>query len=99
MPMTAWTRIFVEAPGLRPTASAALKPTRPTPMAAPRQPRPPWMLPVISAITDVMLSSLFWWIAAVRALGTVPAEKCGSVRGFLLLVVVLFAVVADEADV
>jgi len=35
------TRILPKAPGLRPTASDALEPTRPTPTAAPKQARPP----------------------------------------------------------
>src|SRR5580692_2343376 len=101
MPMIACTRIFVAAPGLRPTASAALKPTRPTPMAAPRQPRPPWMLPVISAIT---------WVIVVCALFLVDCRRprsrhgpggkgCASMGGFRVVVVVLVAVIADEADV
>src|ERR1700678_2847490 len=69
-------------------------------MAAPRQPRPPWMLPVISAITwIIVMSFLFWWISAVRTLGTVPAVKCGSVRGFRVLPLVVVPVVADEADI
>src|SRR5208283_1425434 len=99
MPRMPCTRIFVEAPGLRPTASAALKPTRPTPMAAPRQPRPPWMLPVISAITGIIVVCVLgWWIAAVRALHGPGGKGTGSVRG-LLVRFVLVAVVADEADV
>ena len=44
------TMILVEAPGLRPVASAAFAPTKPTPMADPSAASPTWMLPDISAI-------------------------------------------------
>src|SRR5580693_4928334 len=98
MPRMAWTRIFVEAPGLRPTASAALKPTRPTPMAAPRQPRPPWMLPVISASTECMVMCLFFVGCRRPRSGHGPGGK-GSVGRVLVFLVVLVAVVAEEADV
>src|SRR6185295_9985398 len=50
-----WTRIFVEAPGLRPTASEAFMPMKPTPRAAPRAARPTWMLPAISASMGLMV--------------------------------------------
>src|SRR5512135_1122788 len=43
-----WTRIFVDAPGLRPTASEAFMPMRPTAMAAPNAARPTWRLPIIA---------------------------------------------------
>src|SRR5271170_2012520 len=99
MPMMAWTRIFVAAPGLRPTASAALKPTRPTPMAAPRQPRPPWMLPVISAITSVMLYAFFGGSPPSALWARSRRKSVGSVGGLLVLLVVVVAVVADQADV
>src|SRR5215471_14962896 len=39
------TRIFVAAPGLRPTALDAAIPIRPTLRAAPTAARPTWMLP------------------------------------------------------
>ena len=42
-----WTRIFVDATGLRPTASEAFAPIKPTPMAAPSAARPTCILPVI----------------------------------------------------
>src|SRR5271169_598917 len=94
-----WTRIFVEAPGLRPTASAALKPTRPTPMAAPRQPRPPWMLPVISAITGIMFCIfVVGGLPPSARLARSRRERVGSMRGLLVLIVPV-PVVADEANV
>src|SRR5215813_398401 len=43
-----WTRIFVEAPGLRPTASDAVMPIKPTARAAPSADKPMCMLPVMS---------------------------------------------------
>ena len=52
--------IWVEAPGLRPVASAALKPTIPTPMADPSAARPTWMLPAISAIRGNHVMLLFF---------------------------------------
>src|SRR5579863_2320524 len=42
-----WTRIFVEATGLRPTASEAAMPIRPTLMAAPRAAKPTCKFPLI----------------------------------------------------
>src|ERR1039457_1990223 len=45
----ACTRILVEAPGLRPTASEAFMPMNPTPMAAPSAARPTCRLPVTPA--------------------------------------------------
>src|SRR5690606_13249528 len=55
IPMMAWTRTLPEAAGLRPTASAALKPMRPTPRAAPRRPNALVILPVISAMSMVVV--------------------------------------------
>src|SRR5271166_214 len=99
MPRMPCTRIFVDAPGLRPTASAALKPTRPTPMAAPRQPRPPWMLPVISAMTGIMfVCFLVGGLPPPARLARSRRESFGSMGGVLLPFVGV-AVVADEADV
>src|SRR6266403_1925001 len=40
-----WTRIFVAAPGLRPTAVEAAVPIKPTPTAAPAAARPTWIFP------------------------------------------------------
>src|SRR5437899_12853038 len=40
-----WTKIFVAAPGLRPTAVEAAVPIKPTPTAAPAAARPTWMFP------------------------------------------------------
>ena len=40
MARIAWTKIFVDAPGLRPTASEALTPINPTPTAAPNAAKP-----------------------------------------------------------
>src|SRR6516165_1285395 len=42
-----WTKTFVEASGLRPTASEAFMPIKPTPRAAPSAARPTVKLPVI----------------------------------------------------
>src|SRR5215472_17682011 len=44
-----WTRIFVAAPGLRPTASEAFMPMKPTPRAPPNAASPTCMFPVSSA--------------------------------------------------
>ena len=41
----------------------------------------------------------FLWVAAVRALGTVPAEKCVLVGAFLVLLMVVVPMVAEKADV
>jgi len=48
--MIAAVRIGPEAPGLRPVASAALAPTKPTPIAEPSAARPICKLPVMSII-------------------------------------------------
>src|SRR3954467_6505396 len=99
MPMMPWTRILVEAPGLRPTASAALKPTRPTPMAAPRQPRPPWRLPVSSARTWVMLG-LSLWLECRRPRSEHGPDGKALVRAVAVVVgVMIVPVIADEPDV
>src|SRR4029453_838045 len=45
-----WTRICVEAPGLRPTASEAAMPIKPTATAAPIAAKPTCMLPIISLV-------------------------------------------------
>ena len=45
--MIAAVRMGPEAPGLRPVASAALAPTKPTPMAEPSAARPICKLPVM----------------------------------------------------
>src|SRR5215831_5936812 len=45
-----WTRIFVEAPGLRPTASEAFMPIKPTPRAAPSAAKPTCRFPVICSV-------------------------------------------------
>src|SRR5215813_9210273 len=42
-----WTRTLVDASGLRPTASDALMPIRPTAMAAPRAAKPTCKFPLI----------------------------------------------------
>src|SRR5262249_39163845 len=56
-----WTRTFVEASGLRPTASEAFMPIRPTPMAAPSAARPTCRLPLISARgSDILV--LFYYL-------------------------------------
>src|SRR4051812_382320 len=93
MPRMAWTMILPDAPGLRATPSVAAAPTRPTPMAAPRQPRPPWMLPDISARMLVMVG--------VCLVGFPPCAVDYAPGGKGLVGVVMFAVavVANEADV
>ena len=48
--MIAAVRMGPEAPGLRPVASAALAPTKPTPIAEPSAARPICKLPVISLL-------------------------------------------------
>src|SRR3954465_12982098 len=59
-----WTNIAVAAPGLRPTASDALAPINPTPIAAPRAARPMWILPVIPSanmgINDIYIYLSFF---------------------------------------
>src|SRR5206468_5397532 len=62
-----WTRIFVAAPGLRPTASEAFIPMSPTPRAAPRAARPTCRFPVSSAnigINDIYVFPFFYGSAA-----------------------------------
>src|SRR5215471_7090617 len=69
-----WTRIFVEAPGLRPTASEAFMPMKPTPTAAPSAASPTCMFPVISAnigINDIYVFPFF-------AFSTAPAIEHGQ---------------------
>src|SRR5215469_6803289 len=55
-----WTRTFVEASGLRPTASEAFIPIKPTPMAAPSAARPTVKFP------DIYLFVPFLTVRAVE---------------------------------
>jgi hypothetical protein len=48
-----WTSTFVEAPGLRPTASDAFIPMIPTAMAAPRAANAMCKLPVIVSVLSL----------------------------------------------
>src|SRR5947207_297963 len=71
-----WTRIFVAAPGLRPTASDAFIPIKPTPSAAPRAASPTCMLPANSAImgmTDIYLP--FFGFCPAAAIEHGPAGR------------------------
>src|SRR5512144_1257739 len=91
-----WTRIFVAAPGLRPTASEAFMPMKPTPRAAPRAARPTCMLPVNSAsigISDIFLIPFFLLPTAPAIEHGQTAEILSVVRRFVL---VLFLVLADQ---
>src|SRR5690349_720455 len=79
-----WTRIFVEAPGLRPTASEAFIPMKPTPTAAPSAANPTCRFPVISAnigISDIYLP--FFAFSAAPAIEHGQAVEILVMRGFV----------------
>src|SRR5215467_6796559 len=63
-----WTNIFVEAPGLRPTASEAFMPMNPTPSAAPSAARPTCVFPVISANIGVSVISFLSFFSPAPAI-------------------------------
>src|SRR5882762_8686767 len=73
------TRIFVAAPGLRPTASDALAPIRPTPMAAPSAANPTWIFPVIPSanigINDIYMFTFLCFSQRLPQLNTVQPLK------------------------
>src|SRR5690242_19159406 len=76
-----WTNIFVEAPGLRPTASEAFIPMKPTPMAAPSAAKPTCVFPVISANIGVSVISFLSFFSAAPAIEHGQAvEIVSSVR-------------------
>src|SRR5580765_2065786 len=89
-----WTRIFVAAPGLRPTASEAFMPMRPTPSAAPSAANPTCRFPVIPSanigINDiyVFLSLLFSAAPAIehgQAAEILNHSMMSRLRAFLML--------------
>src|SRR6266436_2470040 len=83
-----WTRIFVEAPGLRPTASEAFMPMKPTPTAAPSAANPTCRFPVISAnigISDIYLP--FFAFSAAPAIEHGQTAEILVMRGFVSLFV------------
>src|SRR5438876_12386863 len=89
------TRILVEAPGLRPTASEAFMPINPTPRAAPSAARPTCRLPLISARMGINIRLSFRFSQRLPRLNTVKPLK------FLNLVLMMglllpFLVHADQ---
>src|SRR5262245_61685398 len=68
IPSTASVMTFPNAPGLRPTASEAFIPTRPTPMAEPRPHKPTWILPLISANIGVTITFPFFCFVVAQRL-------------------------------
>src|SRR5204863_6709473 len=69
------TRILVDAPGLRPTASEAFMPMNPTPIAAPSAARPTCRLPLISANIGVNIVFLSLLSQRLPRLNTVKPPK------------------------
>src|SRR5215475_3517132 len=61
-----WTRIFVEAPGLRPTAPEAVMPIKPTARAAPSAAKPTCMLPIISFILPFPAATAVEYVRAAK---------------------------------
>src|SRR5215472_123129 len=87
-----WTRIFVAAPGLRPTASDAFIPMKPTPRAAPSAANPTCTFPLSSAnmgINDIYVVSFLSVARWLPRLNTVKPAKFKSVvrlpRFFIVL--------------
>src|ERR1039457_2468163 len=78
----ACTRILVEAPGLRPTASEAFMPMNPTPRAAPSAARPTVRFPVIPSANMGITISIYLSVAQrLPRLNTVkPLKFLNSVR-------------------
>src|SRR5256885_15333688 len=70
-----WTKTLVEAPGLRPTASAPFIPMKPTPIAAPSAARPTCRLPLISANIGVNIVFLSLLSQRLPRLNTVKPPK------------------------
>src|ERR1017187_252106 len=85
----ACTRTLVEEPGLRPTASEAFMPMKPTPMAAPSAARPTCRLPVTpSANIGINISSYLSIAQRLPRLNTVkPLKLTKSVGASGLFVV------------
>src|SRR5688572_8563747 len=76
IPRMDWTRILPEAAGLRPTASAALVPMRPTAVAAAMRPAAEAMLPVISARIMCVVVGLFLFVLSVVHVYWIHAPDC-----------------------
>src|SRR5215813_1844592 len=70
-----WTRIFVEAPGLRPTASEAVMPIKPTARAAPSAAKPTCMLPIISFILPFPAATAVEYVRAAKKFLLVGARR------------------------
>src|SRR6185369_8490190 len=91
----ACTRIFVAAPGLRPTASEAFMPMKPTPRAEPKQASPMCRFPVISASNGVNILYafvLFRFSRRLPRLNTVKPPKSlvvGLVAGAVAMTIVV----------
>src|SRR5579863_10205852 len=84
------TRIGVAAPGLRPTASEAFIPMKPTPRAAPSAARPTCRFPLISANIGINILFPFLFVAQrLPRLNTVKPPKFLmmrlAVRVFLIM--------------
>src|SRR5579864_6155924 len=90
-----WTRIFVAAPGLRPTASEAFMPMRPTPKAAPSAAKPTCMFPVNSAnigINDIYIS----FLSVARRLPRLNTDKSAKFSRSVMSRLWAFLVLANQ---
>src|ERR1043166_78207 len=90
----ACTRIFVAAPGLRPTASEAFMPMKPTPRAAPSAANPTCTFPLSCANTGINICAVLSFFVSPA-----PAIEHGQTGEIRLLVVRLagfFFMLADQ---
>src|SRR5207249_2798728 len=85
------------APGLRPTASEAFIPTRPTPMAEPRPHNPMWMLPPISANIGVTITFPFDVFVVAQRLPRTSTVQPPKLFGSMMPFFVRLFVGADQA--
>src|SRR5580658_4303464 len=83
-----WTRIWVDAPGLQPTASEGFLPMNPTPSPEPRAARPTVGLPDSTANIGAIISfsSLFVGFLGPRGLATVGPKNLMGIGAVALVV-------------
>src|ERR1700692_2732954 len=90
-----WTRIFVAAPGFRPTASEAFMPMKPTPRAAPSAAKPTCTFPFNSAnmgINDIYIS----FLSVARQLPRLNTVKPAKLLKSVVCCLVTFLMLANQ---
>src|ERR1041385_1828423 len=96
IPSTASTMTLPNAPGLRPTASEAFMPTRPTPIAEPRPHNPTERLPATDASASIGVNMFF----LSSFFSTAPAVDHGQAaeisKSMVMFLAVLFFMRANQ---